>query len=155
MVTYFSHPPVALFCGFYIAIWTLLVYFVCIISPGIDPNQTGLVYHGHEEGVPFPALIEALIMEVAIEILREGGRLPKPIGPAMGIVGGLVIGEAPYKRDCESNYGDRGGVNRHFFLCHPSIQRWDYVSYASFYSHVFAQCLDYTVSFCFPFLLTI
>ena len=34
-------------------------------------------------------------MEVAIEILREAGlRLPKPIGPAMGIVGGLIIGEA-------------------------------------------------------------
>ncbi len=34
-------------------------------------------------------------MEVAIEILREAGlRLPKPIGPAIGIVGGLIIGEA-------------------------------------------------------------
>jgi spore germination protein len=34
-------------------------------------------------------------MEIAIEILREAGlRLPKPIGPAMGIVGGLIIGEA-------------------------------------------------------------
>ncbi|MBG9497753.1 spore gernimation protein, partial [Bacillus thuringiensis] len=43
----------------------------------------------------FPALIEALIMEVAIEVLREAGlRLPKPIGPAMGIVGGLIIGQA-------------------------------------------------------------
>jgi spore germination protein len=34
-------------------------------------------------------------LEIAIEILREAGlRLPKPIGPAMGIVGGLIIGEA-------------------------------------------------------------
>ncbi len=34
-------------------------------------------------------------MEVAIEVLREAGlRLPKPIGPAMGIVGGLIIGQA-------------------------------------------------------------
>lgn len=34
-------------------------------------------------------------MEVAIEILREAGlRLPKPIGPTMGIVGGLIIGQA-------------------------------------------------------------
>lgn len=45
--------------------------------------------------MPFPALIEALIMEVALEILREAGlRLPKPIGQTIGIVGGLVIGEA-------------------------------------------------------------
>lgn len=50
---------------------------------------------GSREGVPFPAIIEALIMEVSIEILREAGlRLPKPIGPAIGIVGGLIIGEA-------------------------------------------------------------
>lgn len=34
-------------------------------------------------------------METSIEILREAGlRLPKPIGPAMGIVGGLIIGQA-------------------------------------------------------------
>lgn len=34
-------------------------------------------------------------MEISIEILREAGiRLPKPIGPAMGIVGGLIIGDA-------------------------------------------------------------
>ncbi|MNC54678.1 Spore germination protein A1 [compost metagenome] len=36
-----------------------------------------------------------LILEISIEILREAGiRLPKPIGPAMGIVGGLIIGDA-------------------------------------------------------------
>ncbi|MBE0344489.1 hypothetical protein E4V51_33475, partial [Paenibacillus sp. 28ISP30-2] len=47
------------------------------------------------QGVPFSTLIEALIMETSIEILREAGlRLPKPIGPAMGIVGGLIIGQA-------------------------------------------------------------
>ncbi len=47
------------------------------------------------EQVPFPALIEALIMEVMFEALREAGlRLPKQIGPAVSIVGALVIGEA-------------------------------------------------------------
>ncbi|MCK9911959.1 spore germination protein, partial [Microbacteriaceae bacterium K1510] len=45
--------------------------------------------------VPFPAIIEAFIMEVAIEILREASvRLPGLIGPTIGIVGALVIGEA-------------------------------------------------------------
>ncbi|KHF36099.1 Spore germination protein A1 [Paenibacillus sp. P1XP2] len=59
------------------------------------PTKLALSIMGTREGVPFPAIIEALIMEVSIEILREGGlRLPRPIGPAMGIVGGLVIGEA-------------------------------------------------------------
>ena len=47
------------------------------------------------EGVPFPAFIEALMMEVTFEILRESGlRLPKAIGQAVSIVGTLVIGSA-------------------------------------------------------------
>ena len=59
------------------------------------PTKLAISIIGTKSGVPFPALIEALFMEIAIEILREAGlRLPKPIGPAMGIVGGLIIGEA-------------------------------------------------------------
>ncbi|OZQ68617.1 spore germination protein [Paenibacillus sp. VTT E-133280] len=47
------------------------------------------------EGIPFPALIEALIMEFFFELLREAGiRLPRPIGSAVSIVGALVIGQA-------------------------------------------------------------
>ena len=44
--------------------------------------------------VPFPAIIEALLMEFTFELLREAGiRLPQPVGPAVSIVGGLVIGQ--------------------------------------------------------------
>jgi len=47
------------------------------------------------EGIPFPAMIEALIMEFFFELLREAGiRLPRPIGSAVSIVGALVIGQA-------------------------------------------------------------
>lgn len=47
------------------------------------------------EGTPFPAFIEAVTMEVAFEILREAGlRMPRTIGPAVSIVGTLVIGQA-------------------------------------------------------------
>lgn len=47
------------------------------------------------EGVPFPALVEALLMELTLEVLREAGvRMPKPVGQAVSIVGALVIGEA-------------------------------------------------------------
>ena len=47
------------------------------------------------EGAPFPTVIEVLTMEVTFEALREAGiRLPKPVGQAVSIVGGLVIGEA-------------------------------------------------------------
>lgn len=47
------------------------------------------------EGVPFPAFIEASLMIITLEILREAGvRLPRPVGQAVSIVGALVIGEA-------------------------------------------------------------
>jgi spore germination protein KA len=47
------------------------------------------------EEIPFPALVEALIMEVTFEALREAGiRLPKQVGSAVSIVGALVIGQA-------------------------------------------------------------
>ncbi len=47
------------------------------------------------EGVPFPAFVEAMLMEAVFEILREAGvRLPRPVGQAVSIVGALVIGEA-------------------------------------------------------------
>ncbi|MBX6395286.1 MAG: spore germination protein [Alicyclobacillaceae bacterium] len=47
------------------------------------------------EGVPFPAFVEALVMEVTFEALREAGiRLPRAVGQSVSIVGALVIGEA-------------------------------------------------------------
>lgn len=47
------------------------------------------------EGVPFPSSIEAIVMILIFEILREAGvRMPKPVGQAISIVGALVLGEA-------------------------------------------------------------
>ncbi|OAB44961.1 spore germination protein [Paenibacillus antarcticus] len=71
--------------------------YIAFISyhPGLIPTKLVMSIIDARQGVPFPSLIEALIMETSIEILREAGvRLPKPIGPAMGIVGGLIIGDA-------------------------------------------------------------
>lgn len=71
--------------------------YVALVSyhPGLIPTDLVISIAGSREGVPFPSILEALLMEVTIEILREAGiRLPKPIGQTVGIVGGLVIGEA-------------------------------------------------------------
>lgn len=47
------------------------------------------------EGVPFPALVEALIMEASFEFMREAGvRMPRAVGQAVSIVGALVLGQA-------------------------------------------------------------
>lgn len=64
-------------------------------NPGIIPAKLLLSIAATREGVPFPAFIEAFVMELTIEFLREAGvRLPRPIGSTIGIVGGLVIGQA-------------------------------------------------------------
>ncbi len=47
------------------------------------------------EGVPFPIFIEALLMEITFEVIREAGiRLPSSIGQTVSIIGGLVLGQA-------------------------------------------------------------
>lgn len=71
--------------------------YIALVSyhQGLIPTKLAIFIAATREGIPFPSLIEALIMEATLEILREAGvRLPKSIGQAVGIVGGLVIGEA-------------------------------------------------------------
>lgn len=63
--------------------------------PEMIPSRLVIAMAAGRSTVPFPSLIEALFMELAIEILREASvRLPGPIGPTIGIVGALVVGEA-------------------------------------------------------------
>lgn len=59
------------------------------------PTTLLLTVAQSREQVPFPALVEAVLMESMFEALREAGaRLPKQIGSAVSIVGALVIGQA-------------------------------------------------------------
>lgn len=73
--------------SFYVAILTFHQEMV--------PAALLLSMAASREAVPFPAVVEALLMEVSFEALREAGvRLPKQIGSAVSIVGALVIGQA-------------------------------------------------------------
>ncbi|OKL35677.1 spore germination protein [Domibacillus mangrovi] len=59
------------------------------------PSTLVFIVAAQRESVPFPAVVEALIMEITFEILREAGvRMPKAIGSTVSIVGALVIGQA-------------------------------------------------------------
>ncbi|MDO7906443.1 spore germination protein [Paenibacillus sp. JX-17] len=59
------------------------------------PSTLILSIAAAREAIPFPALVEALLMEIAFEALREAGiRLPKTVGQAVSILGALVIGQA-------------------------------------------------------------
>ena len=45
--------------------------------------------------VPFPSIIELFLMDFAFEMVREAGiRMPSPVGQTLGIVGGLILGQA-------------------------------------------------------------
>lgn len=83
-----------------------IAFLITMLAPSIyiaittfhqEMLPTGLLINlaAQREGVPFPAFIEALLMEVTFEILREAGvRMPKTVGQAVSIVGTLVIGQA-------------------------------------------------------------
>ncbi|UHA73816.1 spore germination protein [Paenibacillus sp. 481] len=59
--------------------------------------------HSHSK-VPFPPVVEALLLETIVELLREAGvRLPTKVGQTMGIVGGIVIGQAAVEAGFVSN----------------------------------------------------
>jgi spore germination protein KA len=61
----------------------------------IIPPRLLISLASQREGVPFPAFVEALLMEITFEILREAGvRMPRAIGQSISIVGTLVIGQA-------------------------------------------------------------
>jgi spore germination protein KA len=78
---------------------TLLLpaFYVAIVSYHQEMLPTSLIISiaAEREGVPFPSVIEAMLMGLLFEVLREAGtRMPRPIGQAVSIVGALIQGEA-------------------------------------------------------------
>jgi spore germination protein len=71
--------------------------YVAVTTFHMDMVPTNLLLSiaASREAIPFPAVVEALLMEVVFEALREAGvRLPKTIGQAVSILGALVVGTA-------------------------------------------------------------
>ena len=83
-----------------------IFFFIALLAPSayvailtfhqeMVPTSLLLTIAESREQIPFPALVEAFIMEITFEALREAGvRLPKQVGAAVSIVGALVIGQA-------------------------------------------------------------
>ncbi|GMQ62836.1 spore germination protein [Vallitalea maricola] len=99
---YYSHYFIASFNR-------VLRIFCFILSTSIPALYIALITYHHEmipqeimvsivssrEGVPFPSIVELILMLITFEILREAGsRLPQNIGQTISIVGALVLGEA-------------------------------------------------------------
>nr|WP_245808943.1 spore germination protein [Shouchella patagoniensis] len=83
----------------------VLMFSLSLIAPSVYvavttfhqemiPTQLLIIIAAQSESVPFPAVVEAIIMEVTFEILREAGiRMPEKISSTISIVGALVIGQ--------------------------------------------------------------
>lgn len=68
------------------------------------PTPLLINLQSQREGVPFPAVIEILMMELTFEVLREAGvRMPRAVGQTLSIVGALVIGQAAVEAGLVSN----------------------------------------------------
>jgi len=91
------------------SLFRMLRFFAFIIALLLPSLYVALISFHHEmiptpllltiaatrQNVPFPAFLEALLLEATFELLREAGlRLPRSVGPAVSIVGALIIGDA-------------------------------------------------------------
>lgn len=73
--------------GFYIA--------VTAFHQEVIPTELLFAIVSSRNAIPFPIILEILIMDISLELIRESGiRLPSPLGQTVGIVGGLILGEA-------------------------------------------------------------
>lgn len=99
---YYSKPKFASFLriirylSFFISIFLVGIYIaITNFHQEMIPTQLLITLAGQREGVPFPSLLEALLMILFYEIIKEAGlRLPKNIGQTVTLIGGLVIGQA-------------------------------------------------------------
>ena len=84
----------------------LIAAFITLLLPGlyiavtsfhqeILPTELLFSILASRANVPFPIIFELLVLELSFELIREAGlRVPSPIGPTIGIVGALVMGQA-------------------------------------------------------------
>ena len=68
---------------------------ITLFHPSMIPTDLALKISGSRAPVPINTVFEVVLLEVVFEALREAGiRLPQAIGSTLGIVGGIIIGQA-------------------------------------------------------------
>ncbi|SHJ94864.1 spore germination protein [Desulforamulus aeronauticus] len=102
MDDYFLRP----LYGTFLRLIRTVAFYISFLTPGIYlsivlfhkemvPTELLLAIAGAREKVPFPSLVEVIIMEVSFELIREAGlRVPGAVGNTIGIVGALILGQA-------------------------------------------------------------
>jgi hypothetical protein len=91
--------------AFVFALYLPSLYIAFVdFNPELLPKLLGFQIAKSRESVPFPAVVEVVTMQIFVEILREATlRMPKQMGQTLGIVGGLVVGEATVQAGIVSN----------------------------------------------------
>lgn len=72
-------------------------FYIALVNYNMETIPTSLLvnFAAQNDGVPFPTIIEAIVMIIVCEILRESDlRFPSSYGSAISILGALVLGEA-------------------------------------------------------------
>ena len=84
------------YLSFFLTTSTPAIYVALItFHQEMLPTPLILSITSAREGVPFPTIVEAFMMIIVFDILREAGvRLPEPVGATVSIVGALIIGQA-------------------------------------------------------------
>lgn len=63
--------------------------------PELLPTDLVFAISSMRKSIPFPVIVEILVMEISFELIREASlRVPSPLGSTIGIIGGLILGEA-------------------------------------------------------------
>lgn len=93
------------YIAFISAVFLPAVYVAVVtFHPELFNHTMLIILSEAEELAPLPLMVEALIVLIFYEIIREAGiRLPKSIGGAVSIVGGLIIGDAAVSAGVISN----------------------------------------------------
>lgn len=74
------------------------------VNPEVLRIELALSLAESRDGVPYPALIESLLMLITLELIIEASvRLPKSIGPTITMVGGIILGQAAVEAKLVSN----------------------------------------------------
>ncbi|KUO97428.1 spore germination protein [Ferroacidibacillus organovorans] len=64
------------------------------------PSDLLLTIYSSRQNIPFPTIIEVMVLELSFELIREASlRVPKVIGPTIGIVGALILGQSAVQAD--------------------------------------------------------
>lgn len=82
--------------GFFLTISIPAIYLALLTyHQEMIPTKLLFSIASSRQGVPFPTLLEAIVLLMVFEILKEAGtRTPGTIGQTLSIVGALVLGQA-------------------------------------------------------------